>query len=54
MQAESWSPNGEARPLIIQKDLTHTSMSMGDVIVDEAGSVHLVAMFGFEYLGRVD
>lgn len=31
-QAEFWSPNGEARPLIEGLGLHHTSMSVGDVI----------------------
>ncbi|HNS49858.1 MAG TPA: hypothetical protein PKO09_01615 [Anaerolineae bacterium] len=37
MQGENWSPHGEARPLIEMLDLTHTSMSVGDVLRDEAG-----------------
>jgi predicted amino acid dehydrogenase len=32
MQGEKWSPNGEANTLILDKDLSHTSMSVGDVI----------------------
>lgn len=32
MQAEMWSPNGEARQLIEEKGLAHTSMSVGDAI----------------------
>jgi len=32
MQAEQWSPNGEARELIKHLGLTHTSMSVGDVV----------------------
>ncbi len=32
MQAENWSPNGEARLLIKALNLNHTSMSVGDVI----------------------
>jgi hypothetical protein len=51
MQAEVWSPNGEARVLIRQKDLAHTSMSVGDVIVDPEGHAQLVASAGFEDLG---
>jgi hypothetical protein len=35
LQAEQWSPNGEARPLIERLGLHHTSMSVGDVIRDE-------------------
>lgn len=51
MQADNWSPNGEARDLIASLDLGHTSMSIGDVIVDEAGVAHLVAFVGFKNLG---
>lgn len=39
MQAEVWSPNGEARPLIQMKGLHHTSMSVGDVVLDVQGDV---------------
>jgi len=38
MQAEHWSPNGEARPLLERLGLGHTSMSVGDVIRDEDGN----------------
>lgn len=38
MQAENWSPNGEARPVLEKLGLTHTSMSVGDAIRDEEGS----------------
>ena len=38
MQAERWSPNGEARPLLERLGLSHTSMSVGDVIQDEDGA----------------
>lgn len=34
MQGDVWSPNGEARELILSKGLRHTSMSVGDVILD--------------------
>jgi hypothetical protein len=34
MQAELWSPKGEARPIIESLGLTHTSMSVGDVAHD--------------------
>lgn len=50
MQGEIWSPNGEACELIRSKGLRHTSMSVGDVIVDPRGKVHVVASFGFEAL----
>jgi hypothetical protein len=52
MQGENWSPNGEARPLIEAKGLRHTSMSVGDVAVDEEGFVWLVAFFGFHILQK--
>lgn len=38
MQAEHWSPHGEARPLLERLGLSHTSMSVGDVIQDEDGT----------------
>jgi hypothetical protein len=37
MQGEIWSPHGEARPLIKQKGLHHTSMSVNDVVCDPNG-----------------
>src|SRR3954469_12557089 len=48
-QAETWSPNGEARDLIQGKGLSHTSMSMGDIVVvgDDA---FIVDSFGFVQL----
>jgi hypothetical protein len=49
MQGENWSPNGEARPLIEEKGLRHTSMSTGDVLVEEdSGNVFLVASMDFK------
>lgn len=48
-QAEVWSPNGEARALIVRKGLSHTSMSVGDVIVAN-DKAFVVASFGFEPL----
>ena len=38
MQAERWSPNGEARPLLERLSLSHTSMSVDDVIRDQDGT----------------
>jgi len=32
MQAEQWSPNGEAKNLIRRKKLNHTSFSLGDIL----------------------
>jgi hypothetical protein len=48
MQGEVWSPNGEARDLIMSKGLEHTSMSIGDVAVDENGTVWVCHTFGFK------
>jgi hypothetical protein len=50
MQGEIWSPNGEARDLIRRLGLQHTSMSVGDIAVDAAGTAHIVDSFGFEPL----
>jgi len=51
MQAEVWSPNGEARPLIRAKGLHHTSMSVGDIVVDRHSNVYVAKMFGFKLMG---
>lgn len=49
MQGESWSPNGEAREAIESLDLSHTSMSIGDVIENlDSGAKYVVARLGFE------
>lgn len=37
MQGENWSPRGEARPLIAKLHLSHTSLSIGDVVHAENG-----------------
>ena len=53
MQGENWSPNGEARPLIEEKGLRHTSMSVGDVLVEEdSGNTFLVIGAGFKCILR--
>lgn len=39
MQAENWSPNGEAKPLIRSKGLRHTSMSVGDIVIEDGKGV---------------
>jgi len=51
MQGEVWSPNGEARPLIKALGLRHTTMSVGDVVVDAEGVAHAVDLCGFYRLG---
>jgi hypothetical protein len=49
MQADNWSPNGEGRGLIEAKGLGHTSMSVGDVIVED-GEAYVVQGVGFRKL----
>jgi hypothetical protein len=52
MHADKWSPSGEALQLLQSKGLQHTSMTIGDVLVDEAGIVHQVTGIGFSQLMR--
>mgnify|MGYP006291370173 CR=1 FL=1 len=47
MQGREWSPKGEARELIKDRGLAHTSMSVGDAIV-QANDIYLVDNVGFE------
>lgn len=49
LQGEFWSPEGEAREMIGALD-THTSMSVGDVVVQN-GIVFIVDNFGFNAVG---
>jgi hypothetical protein len=53
MQAEIWSPNGEARQHIEKLGLQHTSMSVGDIAVelDKPFHAYQAQMFGFRDLG---
>lgn len=52
-QGENWSPNGEARSLIRSLGISHTSMSIGDIIVEANGTAFMVDTFGFaEIQGR--
>lgn len=60
MQDINWSPRGEARTMIDELGLWHTSMSVGDILVVR-GRVWSVALLtlhgcpsGFVDLGRVD
>lgn len=53
MQGVNWSPNGEARTMIEELGLRHTSMSVGDIVVVR-GRVWNVDGVGFMDLGRVD
>lgn len=49
MQADVWSPNGEARDTIKMKGLGHTSMCVGDVIVKD-GDTYVAQTIGFRRL----
>ena len=49
MQAEFWSPEGEAAPLLQKLGLKHTSMSIGDVI-KTGGKYFVVSSRGFKNL----
>ncbi len=40
MQAENWSPNGEARPVIAASQTGHTSMSVGDIVQNNDTGVY--------------
>ncbi len=48
MQGENWSPNGEMREFIRVLGLSHTSMSVGDVVYSqEDDRFYIVERFGF-------
>ena len=53
MQGEIWSPNGEARDLILGLGLKHTSISVGDVLEDENGELYLIESFGFKKVSEL-
>lgn len=50
MQGHVWSPNGEARPLIRQAGLHHTSLSVGDIVRDDEGVYWLCQNLGWRAL----
>lgn len=52
MQGEVWSPNGEASALLELRDLAHTSMSTGDIAIDQNGDVWLVDVVGWKCIGK--
>ena len=45
-------PNGEVLDLIQSKGLRRTSMTVGDVLVDEGDAVYLVTAIGFSVLPK--
>lgn len=52
MQGEVWSPKGEARELIRSLGLSHTSLSVGDVVKDPVGDFWACNLSGWLPLGR--
>jgi hypothetical protein len=50
MQGEVWSPNGEARELVVSLGLHHTSMGIGDVAQDGDGAHWMCAPLGWQRL----
>jgi len=48
MQGENWSPNEEARPLIERLGLSHTSLSLGDVVQAPNGRYYVCRWLGWE------
>ena len=50
MQDEQCCPNGEVPDIIKSLGLSHTSMSIGDVIEDEDGRFYVLDMTGFSEL----
>jgi len=51
MQGEKWSPLGEAKDLIQNKGLNHTSMSVGDIVEIE-GDFYIARQIGFEEIWK--
>lgn len=49
MQGEAWDPNGEARGIISKSGSGHTSMSVGDIIM-QGGKLNMVDSHGFKKL----
>jgi hypothetical protein len=52
MQGECWSPQGEARDLIKNLKLHHTTMSTGDVIKTPDDKLFMVGKVGFVALTK--
>ncbi len=48
LQGEIWSPKGEASDLIRSKGLSHTSMSVGDIIRFKNGTMYMVSPIGWD------
>lgn len=53
MQGETWSPRGEARPIIENAGVRHTSMSVGDIVLDlETHTYFVCAEYGWRELAE--
>lgn len=52
LQGESWSPRGEARDLIRDLGLGHTSISVGDIVQTADGELLMVDSHGFRSLHK--
>lgn len=50
LQGEVWSPEGEARNIIRSKNLSHTSMSIGDIVEMPNGDLFLFDIGGMAKL----
>jgi hypothetical protein len=50
MQGENWSPDGEANAFLEEKGIHHTSMMLGDVLVNPLGHVLLCSWRGWTIL----
>lgn len=47
MQGDVWSPRGEARPIIKELGLKHTSMSVGDLVKDSRNRYWIKNLSGY-------
>jgi hypothetical protein len=48
LQGENWSPEGEAKGVIVGAGVRHTSMSVGDLLRYPNGEIQMVAPLGFK------
>jgi len=54
MQGLNWSPHGEARSIIRKAGVSHTSMSVGDVLVDHRSRAWVCASVGWQAIQHDD
>jgi hypothetical protein len=53
MQGESWNSSGDTRELIASKGLPHTSMSVGDIVIDHGSrAAYILDRMWFRFLGH--